>query len=159
MAEPIGGGTFVRVFGRLSVTGPDGSVKVPRGQARTLLLFLVLRGGTVHVEQAVGALWPDEEVEVARMRLRQVIVRLRADCGPIVTREGASLVLDADTDLQAFEQAATAALASRDREAANAALTLARSELAPDALYDDWSADLRRVHDARLDALRKVALA
>ena len=159
MAEPIGGGALVRVFGRLTVTDPDGSVRVPRGQARTLLLFLALRGGAVHVEQAIDALWPGEDVEVGRVRLRKVLAHLRADCGPVVIREGRCLVLIAPTDLQAFDRAASAALAIRDPEAARAALALAVGQLAPDVLYEDWSDDPRRAVDARLDALRAVALA
>lgn len=130
----------VCVFGRLRVIQPDGTICVPSGDAqRSLLVLLALRGGALHVEQAVDALWPGDSVERGNIRLGNVLSRLREMCGEIVGREGASIVLDADTDLAEFEAAAATVLA------------LAATEFAPDAVYADWAAPVRR----RLDSLRE----
>ena len=61
--------------------------------------------------------------------LRKTLTRLRAQCGPIVNREGYSLLLHADTDLDAHEQAATLLM------------LLSRQTLALDAYYDEWAED------------------
>lgn len=129
----------VCVFGRLRVINPDGTVFIPTGDMqRALLLLLALRGGAVHVEQVADALWPGVSVAIASARLRNVLQRLRDTCGPIVLREGGSVILDADTDLAEYEAALITLL------------TVTPTELALDALYDDWTAPVRR----RLDVLR-----
>lgn len=139
MGAACGARPKVCVFGRLRVIGSDGTVSIPAGDMqRALLLLLVLRGGAAHVEQVAEALWPGELAATASARLRKVLQRVRETCGPIVLREGASLVLDADTDLAEYEAALITLL------------TLAPTEFAPDALYDDWTAPVRR----RLDVLR-----
>lgn len=133
----------VCVFGRLRVEEPDGAVRIPAGDMqRQLLVLLALRGGAVHVEQVADALWPEEPVEVAQGRLRNVLARLAAECGDIVRREGPTLVLDADTDLADYEDTLSRLLAYRG------------AELALDALYSDWAQPARR----RLDILRNQLL-
>ena len=69
---------------------------------------------------------------------RNVLARLRAQCGPLVAREGHTLRLDADTDLAELERAAATIV------------TLLGQTLAPDAYYAEWAEDTRR----RLDLLR-----
>lgn len=101
-------------------------------------MLLALRGGAAHVEQVADALWPGEPITTASARLGNVVKRLRDACGPIVLREGAGVVLDADTDLAEYEAALITLL------------TTTPAELALDALYDDWTAPVRR----RLDVLR-----
>lgn len=133
----------VCVFGRLRVEDPDGSIRVPAGDVqRQLLVLLVLRGGAVHEEQVVDALWPDEAFDAAQGRLRNVLARLNAECGDVVRREGPTFVLDADTDLSDYEDALGRLLSFHD------------AELALDALYLDWAQPARR----RLDVLRNQLL-
>lgn len=124
MAEPIGARPRVCVFGRLRVVHPDGTEAVPDGTTvRQLLVFLALHGGQVHADHAVEALWPDTPMRQGRAMLRNVLSRLRAQCGPLVVREGHTLRLDADTDWAELERAAATMLA------------LAGQTLAPDAYY------------------------
>lgn len=138
MAEPIGTRPRVCVFGRLRVVFPDGTETVPDGTpVRQLLVFLALHGH-VHTDHAVEALWPDAPLHRGRAMLRNVLARLRAQCGPIVTREGHTLRLEADTDLAELERAAATVL------------SLMGQTLAPDAYYAEWAEDTRR----RLDLLR-----
>lgn len=138
MAEPIGARPRVCVFGRLRVVHADGSEAVPDGpNVRELLVFLALHSH-VHTDHAVEALWPDTPLHRGRTMLRNVLSRLRAQCGPIVVREGNTLRLDADTDWADLEHAAAIMLA------------LAGQPLAPDAYYAEWAEDSRR----RLDLLR-----
>lgn len=139
MAAACGARPKVCVFGRLRVIHPDGTVSIPTGDSqRALLLLLALRGGAAHVEQVAEALWSGEPIATASARLGNVVKRLRDACGPIVMREGAGVVLDADTDLAEYEAALITLL------------TVTPAELALDALYDDWAAPVRR----RLDVLR-----
>lgn len=143
MADAIGARSQVCVFGRLRVLLPDGTEIAPQGHpVRQLLLFLALHGGTVHADHAVETLWPDATLGAARANLRNTLARLRAQCGPIVTREGESLRLHADTDLDAYQQAA------------DLFMRLSRQTLAPDAYYAEWAEDSRRHVEALRDRLR-----
>lgn len=138
MAELIGTRPRVCVFGRLRVTYPDGTETVPDGApVRQLLVFLALHGH-VHTDHGVEALWPDAPLHRGRAMLRNVLARLRAQCGPLVAREGHTLRLEADTDLAELERAAATVL------------SLMGQTLAPDAYYAEWAEDTRR----RLDLLR-----
>jgi hypothetical protein len=58
--------------------------------------------------------------------MRNTLVRFRAQCGPIVAREGDSLRLHADTHLDAYENAV------------GLVMRLSRQTLAPDAYYAKW---------------------
>ena len=143
MADAIGARSQVCVFGRLRVLLPDGTEIAPQGHpVRQLLLFLAMHGGTVHTDHAIETLWPDASLSSARANLRNTLARLRAQCGPIVAREGDSLRLHADTDLDAYEQAATLLM------------RLSGQTLAPDAYYAEWAEDTRR----RLGILRDAFL-
>jgi len=138
--EPV-----VCVLGRLRVIDSNGSPRIPTGQSqRSLLLFLALHGGTVHAEHAMEALWPGVPLESGRALLRNVLRRLGQSCGPIIKREGACLVLHADTDLRHYQEALATLLQH------------AGDELAPDVRYTDWADDVRRtlrVIQDRLTAL------
>src|SRR3546814_156068 len=96
----------VHVFGPLRVFYEHGTEHVPSREAeRMLLLFLALHGRCVHVEQAMEALWPGMAPSEGRMLLRKLLYRLRTLYGPLVVREGETLVLRADTDLADYEAA------------------------------------------------------
>lgn len=132
MADASRAQPLVCVLGRLRVEGTDGLPRIPSGQPeRSLLLFLALHGGTVHTEQVMEALWPGLPLDSARPMLRNVLSRLRQSCGPIIEREGACLVLRADTDLREYQEALATLLQH------------AGQELAPDVRYADWAEDVR----------------
>lgn len=145
MADVIGAQPRLCVLGRLRVIDRDGVQRIPSGQPeRLLLLFLAMHGGTVHTEHAIEALWPEVSPDHGRQNLRNVLSRLRQSCGPLVKREGACLVLEADTDIRQYQEALATVLHH------------AGLELAPDARYTDWADDLRHhlsVLAARLDGL------
>lgn len=123
----------VCVLGRLRVIDAEGVERIPRGDSvRTLLLFLALSGAPVHVEQVIEVLWHDVPVGQGRQRLRNVLARLLAQCGPVATREGDTLVLRASTDIAFYDQALSFPLAH------------AGQEIAPDARYADWAVEVRR---------------
>lgn len=133
----------VCVFGRLRVERPDGSIVFPAGETqRQLLLLLVFRSGALHQEQAVDVLWPRHSLEFGQECLSRALRRLNRECGGIVRRESSTLVLEADTDLAEYEDAVERLLSFRS------------AELAPDALYVEWSQPVRR----RLDVLRNQLL-
>lgn len=135
----------VHVLGRLRVVDVRGTERIPQGTAvRTLLILLALNGSSVHVEHALEVLWPDLAIAQGRQRLRNVLARLHTQCGPLVTREGNTLVLHATTDIAAYN-AAIATL-----------LVHAGQEIAPEARYADWAEAARRrlqVAGERLAAL------
>lgn len=123
----------VCVLGRLRVIDADGAERVPHGEAvRTLLLFLALSGAPVHVEQVIAVLWPDVSISQGRQRLRNVLARLQAQCGPVAAREGGTIVLRASTDIALYDHALSIALAH------------AGQDIAPDARYADWAVEARR---------------
>ena len=118
----------VHVFGPLRVFDEHGTEHIPTLEAeRTLLLFLALHGRRVHVEQAMEALWPGMAPSEGRMLLRKLLYRLRTLYGPLVVREGDTLVLRADTALADYEAALATLAAYRNLQ------------LAPDVRYADWA--------------------
>lgn len=136
---------YVHVFGRLRVVDINGDERLPRGTPeRTLLSFMALSGGTVHIEHAVDVLWPGLPLNHGRHRLRNVLTRLHMACGQLVIREGLTLVLRANTDVREYE------------EAVARLLMLAGLEIAPESRYEDWADAARRrlnVATAQLAAL------
>lgn len=156
MAEDIGARPVVCVLGRLRVVQVDGSESVPAGAVpRALLLAVALMGGAVHTDQAIEAVWPEAPIHAGRVWLRNALARLTASCGPVIRREGATLALHAETDLERFERAALAALRAESRGEAIAALELAKGPLAPDALYEEWGMKARESYEVLRGELRR----
>lgn len=123
----------VCVLGRLRVIDAEGVERVPHGDAvRTLLLFLAVSGAPVHVEQVIDVLWPDASISQGRQRLRNVLTRLQAQCGPVVAREGDTILLRASTDLALYDHALSVLMAH------------AGQDIAPDARYAEWAVETRR---------------
>jgi DNA-binding SARP family transcriptional activator len=79
------------------------------------------------------ALWPGMAPSEGRLRLRKLLHRLRTLYGPLVVREGDSLVLRADTDLADYQAALVTIAAYRNLQ------------LAPDARYAEWADRVRPV--------------
>lgn len=160
-------GAVVRIFGRLRCG--DESSASPVG-APAALLRLVATYGAVHVDEVCEALWPDAPADAGRARLRNVLSRLRAGCGDLLVRDGATVALAEDVvvDLALFDAYARRALASDDgdehaEELAKRALAMSADVLLPEDLYRDWAAAprerVRRHRLALLDLLADRAVA
>jgi len=168
---PVGGGgaVAIRVLGRFEVTVDDTPVLVPEGQPAALVKLVCVRGGQIHIDELVDALWPEAPLGRGRNRLRNVLNRLRRAAGDTVIRRGELLTLaeGVTCDAIVFDQTSRAALEARPRDAEQAE-ALARSavasyggELLPDSVYEEWSTAprerLTRRHLALLDLLAEAA--
>ena len=87
---------------------------VPPGNPQRLVGVLVANGGSVTIDQLSEALWPGEEIETSRSRLRNVLLRLRRAVGDVVNRTGSGLRLTPGLpcDLHEFQRQAADALAA-----------------------------------------------
>jgi DNA-binding SARP family transcriptional activator len=140
----------VAVLGRFEVTEGGRAVELGAGQGAQLLKLVAVRGGAVHVEQAIEELWPEVAPDAGRNRLRTVLNRLRDAAGDVVRREGDLLALAPEVrlDLVQFSREAKEALALRGD--AGAAVAVARSAIAryhgdvlPHDLYEEWAGESR----------------
>lgn len=150
---------LVRLLGGFGIVVDGLTVAVPAGRGSTLVKALALAGRPLTLDEILEMLWPDEDPGVARRRLRNLLNRIRDEGVDVVVRTSTGLALSPgfDTDVAAFEHAASAALESGDTEAARHAVALYRGELLPDDRYDDWCAlpreQLRRRHLELVDRL------
>ena len=135
----------VRALGGLVVERAGTALDLPPGRPTAVVGILAASGGRITSDQAIEALWPGVDPASGRKRLRNVLNRLRETAGEIVVRDGASLALAAQVELDAvlFEQAAERALGDSGPEAegrARAALARYSGDLLPDSRYEDWAA-------------------
>ena len=114
----------VGVLGPVTVAGPDGTARAPRGErAAALLVALALAGGrAVPVTSLVDDLWTDGVPSDPRAALQSLVSRLRATAGGtvVVARPG-GYALEVPSDLTFAERAladARTALAHGDAPAA-----------------------------------------
>ncbi|MFN8112084.1 MAG: BTAD domain-containing putative transcriptional regulator [Solirubrobacterales bacterium] len=163
----VEGGRFtIALLGGFAVSEGAEVVEVPPGRPATLVKMLALGAGSIPAEAAIEALWPGVDEKTGRGRLRNLLNRLRASCGELVSRDGGSIALGpADTDAAGFERAADAALEAAPEERAGLARTaLARyaGELLPDDRYETWATAprerLRRRYLELLDLLTDEAV-
>jgi len=144
-------GCEITVLGSCGVRRDGVAVPVPSGRAGTLVQLLAALGGRAPVDEVIEHLWPEVDPEVGRVRLRNVLSRVRHALGDCVERRGEVLALaeGAAVDAAAFQVEADAALAlAREDEAAaaeraEAALRLYGGPLLPDALYEAWATEPR----------------
>ncbi len=145
--------TALSVLGRFELTRGGRGVQLSPGQGQQLLKLVAVRGGKVHVEQAIEALWPEVRPEAGRNRLRTVLGRLREAVPDVVSREGDHLVLGAEVrlDLTQFQREAreAQALARGDSTAAVAvarsAIARYRGPLLPHDPYETWADEPREL--------------
>jgi DNA-binding SARP family transcriptional activator len=155
-------GLRVRVIGGPMVV-EDGNrvVEVPTGNPQRLLGVVVANGGVATFDQLAEALWPGDDVETTRARLRNVLLRLRRGVGDVVTRFGSGVRLApaVGCDLYDFERLAADALASARSDPeiagqlAERALALADGAVLGDFEYEEWAQASRRSADQRLIGL------
>jgi DNA-binding SARP family transcriptional activator len=159
-----------------------GGLRVRRGEyvvshfetrkTSTVLARLALLPNRDHPrEELVELLWPDEDPNATRPRLRQALAVLRRVLEPEGVPEGSVLIADrsnvrlnseaATTDLREFQdalQVAARSVVPEDRvQSLSRAVALYRGDLLP-GFYDDWIIPEReRLADAHLNALSRLA--
>ena len=129
-------------------------------KARELVKLLALaEGHHLHREQAMDALWPDRDPGSAANNLNQAVHAARRALGAdAITLVDGLLRLEADVDVEAFEDAAGDAKRQGTGQAYRRALALYGGELLPENRYDDW-ASLERERLAAIHAELEQMLA
>ena len=123
-------------------------------KAKDLVKLLALADGhRLHREQAMDALWPDRGPDSAGNNLNQAVHAARRALGAeAITLLDGVLRLEADVDVDAFEQSAADARSERTAQACRRALALYGGELLPENRYDDWaSRERERLADLHTD--------
>jgi DNA-binding SARP family transcriptional activator/predicted ATPase len=122
-----------------------------RPQARTLIKLLASeQAHRLHREQIIELFWPEQALEAAGGRLRNLfyVVRrsLPPEAGDLVEQRGDVVALDLARvwiDADAFEERAHTALADGSIDAMETAVSLYGGELLPEERYAEW-AEVRR---------------
>jgi predicted ATPase len=142
-------GGFAAEVGGAAV--PDSAWRLRKAKELVKLLALA-DGHRLHREQAMDKLWPDREPGAAANNLNQAVHAARKALGTnAITLLDGVLRLEAELDVEAFEQAAVDARRGRTATACRRALALYGGELLPENRYDDW-ASLERERLADLHA-------
>jgi predicted ATPase/tetratricopeptide (TPR) repeat protein len=141
-------GGFAAELGGAAV--PDSAWRLRKAKELVKLLALA-DGHRLHREQAMDKLWPDRGLDAAANNLNQAVHAARKALGAeAITLVDGVLHLEADLDVEAFEQAAAEARRERTGQACRRALTLYGGELLPENRYDDWaSLERGRLADLR----------
>lgn len=87
IGQPSVAAVEVRLLGTEIRVG-DRVVALPRGTPTRLVQVVGAGLGDVGVDEVIEQLWPDEQPDRARGRLRHALYRLRQAAGPIVVRDG-----------------------------------------------------------------------
>lgn len=151
-----GSSLVVRLLGAVSVGGGT-EADFPPGQPGELARLVLSHAGGSTADQVCEAMWPTEEPELARRRLRQVLSRLGTRLPGLIVRREDRLMGGVWVDSVAFEKTARAALANRDPQQCYAALALWGGLPLPTDPYAPWAAELRErlvaLHVRLLDEL------
>ena len=162
VAAPTQTGRRLLVMGRpISVQDESGVVTVPPGNPQRLVGVVAASGGSVTIDQVSDAIWPGDDVEASRSRLRNVLLRLRRAVGDVIVRSGNGLRLAQGLacDLHEFQRKAADALATAraDPDLAGELATVAVNEgdlpVFIDFEYDDWAVSARRRVEQQLISL------
>ncbi len=152
----------VRMLGEATVRRGGLDVPLPTGRPAMLVRLLAVHPQGLDTDEVVDTLWPDQDGETGRRRLRDTLARLKSRSGDVVVRDGSRLTLaPAWVDATEFRLAADRALraSGRDRGAlAVAALALWSGDLLPSDPYESWATGPReQLRRRRLDLLDLVA--
>lgn len=154
----------VGLLGGFSLRADGRPLPTPVGR-HAQLLRLLAGLGPLHLEQATEELWAEASPDAGRARLRNVLARLRACCGPVVVREGDVIALADGVEVDAawFEAAVRRALAAPRGDPsgpawARRALDVYSGPFLPEDPYSEWTQPVReRIHRHLLDALDLLA--
>ena len=152
----------IQLFGRFSVNINGevvGERRWERRAAKALIKLLALSPPySLHREQVVDLLWPDQSPATGINSLNKAIHSARRALEPGLTKGAESrfiltpknqIILASPgglrVDVQSFEQAAHQAMRDRDAPAAQAALALYGGALLVDDLYEEWTLARRDV--------------
>jgi DNA-binding SARP family transcriptional activator len=152
----------IRVIGGQMVIerGAD-VIEVPTGNPQRLLGVVVAHDGVATFDQLAEAIWPGDDVETSRARLRNVLLRLRRGVGDVVSRFGSGVRVapHVTCDLFDFQRLAADALSSArsDPEVAGhlaeQAVALVDGAVLSGFEYEEWALAVRRSVDTRLIGL------
>lgn len=147
-AEPGTTPAEVRILGPTLVARSSRHSVPPPGRPATLLALVAAEGGAT-VDRALDVLWPDDDPTRSRPRLRNVLARLKAAVGPVVSRQGEVLVLDPGVvvDAHRFDALAQRALRADPaelEEAVEQAIAAWTGLPLPAWPYEDWASGERR---------------
>jgi len=163
-----GRGLLVRLFGTPALIAADGAtLPLPPGMPGELVRMLALHEHGLALEVVLEAFFPDASPPVARQRLRQVLLRLRAAAGDVIVRDGETLrLVPAWVDAREFLAAGNRVRAARGPRAvrlAYAALAISTGPLLPSDPYAAWAEEAREQvryrHLALLDLVAADATA
>jgi len=139
----------IRVLGDFDVRRNGVAVRVPPGTATWLVQHLAIKGVS-SVDEVTDRLWPDAEEATGRRRLRNLLNRIRSECGGVLERDHNRLRLAANctVDLAEFERTvgAVAGVAAAERVGiARVAIARATGPLLADVRDDDVAVIRERV--------------
>ena len=147
------------IGGAMVVEDGDAVYKVPPGNPQRVVGVVVANGGSATFDQLSEAMWPGEDVDVSRPRLRNVLLRLRRAVGDVVVRSGSGVRLADDVvcDLHRVRPARRSMRSSSARADPELA-----GRVAVDAVkagdgtvfagfeYEEWAITARRAAEQRM---------
>lgn len=161
LVSQVSGRRLRVIGGAMIVEVRQGTIELPPGNPQRLVGVVVAEGGLASFDQVSEAIWPGDDVEASRARLRNVLLRLRRGVGDILVRSGTGLRLapDVGCDLYEFERLAGDALAAARNDPdlaghlASQAVRLAEGAVFGDFEYEEWAIAARRSVEHKLIGL------
>ena len=149
-ARPKDTAIEIRLLGRFEVVVGDrvvnGASSWPSTRSAQLVQLLALADGhALTREQVIDALWPHLDVDAGAANLRKAAHHARRALGAddaVVLRRGQVALFPGrpvDIDVERFERAVEAALASTDAEAWQTPAEWYSGDLLPESLYEEWT--------------------
>lgn len=134
-----------------------------RRSAELVQLLALADGRRLPRERVIDALWPTLRAEAGAANLRKAAHHARqvlGDAESVGLRGGIVALFPgrtSETDAEAFDGAARAALAGSDTARCASAVDTYGGDLLPDALYEEWTQGPReRLRGLRLELLRRA---
>ena len=135
--------------------------RAPAGNPQRLVGVVVAHGGVATFDQISEAIWPGDDVEASRARLRNVLLRLRRGVGDVVARSGSGVRLAADVGCDLVRvrpprqrrHGIGAFRSGSGRSPRRAGGRLADGPFFGDFEYEEWAMATRRSVEQRLIGL------